>query len=92
MYITMQYFTKFPNKLFYISYLYVFLQELCVKKLKQEVNKYLTSRLKSITLEQVTFFIQSSVRTHLGWLVVVGSITGGILGLLSQASGIGQLT
>lgn len=68
------------------------LQELCVRKVKQEVNKYLTHRLKSITSEKVTCFVETSIRTHLGWLVVVGCITGMLLGLLSQASGIGQIT
>lgn len=57
------------------------------KEIKSKVEEIIENRLSELTPENVKVIVQNMIKKHLSWLVIWGSIIGGLIGLLvSQLS------
>jgi uncharacterized membrane protein YheB (UPF0754 family) len=60
-----------------------------VEKIRNELDKLMTEKLKQLTPEVVKALMEQVIREHLSWLIVWGNVFGGLLGVVSQAFGYG---
>ena len=77
--------TKVSTTLFRLISTFFFKKGSAVQWLKREVDNYMTSRARELTKETVTDLLKQVIGKHLGWIVVWGTVLGGLIGILSQA-------
>jgi len=53
---------------------------------RDEIEKYMDVRMKTLTAKKVTRLMEFVIMEHLGWLVVWGNVFGAIIGVLSEAA------
>jgi len=57
-------------------------------QMKEEIDNFLTDRLKDLTAEKVKFLLEDVMREHLNWLIFWGTVFGGCLGIICAAIGL----
>lgn len=60
-----------------------------IETLQQEIDSLMTEKLELLTPDMVKELLERVVREHLGWLVVWGNVFGGLIGLITNAIGLG---
>jgi uncharacterized membrane protein YheB (UPF0754 family) len=58
-----------------------------VNAIVREVDRLMEERLQELTPNKVKTMVEDVLRVHLSWLVVWGSLFGGVLGIISNAVG-----
>ncbi|CAH1262968.1 Hypp2604 [Branchiostoma lanceolatum] len=64
------------------------MQVIDVSKLRKEMEKYMNSRMETLTEQRVTSLLEAVIRPHLGWIIVWGCVFGGLIGIITQAVGL----
>jgi len=57
-------------------------------QMKEEIDNFLTDRLKDLTAEKVKVLLEDIMREHLNWLIFWGTVFGGCLGIICAAIGL----
>ncbi|KAJ5069281.1 hypothetical protein M0811_11766 [Anaeramoeba ignava] len=58
-----------------------------ISRVRKELDSLMTEKLKELTPQVVKKLMEDVMRKHLGWLIVWGNVFGGIIGVISYASG-----
>jgi len=54
-------------------------------QMKEEIDNFLTDRLKDLTAEKVKLLLEDIMREHLNWLIFWGTVFGACLGIICAA-------
>jgi len=57
-------------------------------QMKEEIDAFLTDRLKDLTADKVKTLLEDIMREHLNWLIFWGTVFGGVLGIICAAIGL----
>ena len=65
------------------------LEYVSVERVRDELDRLMEEKLQMLTPDIVKRLMEEVIRSHLGWLIVWGNVFGGLIGIVSKASGYG---
>jgi len=57
-----------------------------ITTVRDEIEKYMSIRMQTLTSKKVTRLLEFVIRGHLGWLIVWGNVFGALIGIVSEGA------